>query len=111
MRYAAANNLPAAFSVIEAGADAVDVSKRYGAFVKALYRDRKDVTQMLAAARAGIRHCLEAAEQVVASEPDTAVTLKTNARIIAFNAAANGWPGWGDEGITIEQRHIAEATE
>jgi hypothetical protein len=109
MRHAGANNLPAAFSVLEASADAVDVSKNYSDFVKALYRDRKDVTQMLAAARAGVRYCLSAAEQAVLSE--RAVTLKTNARIIAFNAAANAWPGWGDEGIVIEKQHIAEATE
>jgi hypothetical protein len=109
MRHAAANNLPAAFSILEAGADAVDVSKKYSDFVKVLSRDRKDVTQMLAAARAGIRYCLAAAEQAVLSE--RAVTLKTNAGIIAFNAAANAWPGWGDEGIVIEKPHLAEGTE
>ena len=37
------------------------------------------------------------------------MALKTKAKVIAYNAAANGWPGWGDDGIVITQSHIEEA--
>ena len=32
------------------------------------------------------------------------VTLKTKAKAIAYNAAANSWPGWGDEGSSSSHR-------
>jgi hypothetical protein len=31
--------------------------------------------------------------------------------VLAYNAAANSWPGWGDEGIVIQRRHIDEGIE
>ena len=32
------------------------------------------------------------------------MTLKTKAKAIAYNAAANSWPGWGDEGSSSSHR-------
>jgi hypothetical protein len=32
--------------------------------------------------------------------------LKKLARTIAFNTATNCWPGWGDDGIRIDQSHL-----
>ena len=42
---------------------AAEVAQRYADLVQALYRERKNVTQMLAVARAAIAHCLDAAER------------------------------------------------
>ena len=69
-----------------------------------LYRLRKDVTNMIAVAEAGVAFCLDQAGR--AKDADHARTLKTTAKTIAFNAGANCWPGWGDDGIAIAPVHI-----
>jgi len=111
LRHAESNDLAAMRSVIEADADAAEVAQRYANLAQALYRERKNVTQMLAVAKAGIAYCLSAAERAGATDPVAAATLKTKAKAIAYNAAANSWPGWGDEGIVIAPSHIADASD
>jgi hypothetical protein len=106
LRLADSNELTAMRSVLEAGADAAEIAQRYADVAQALYRERKNVTQMLTVAKAGITYCLSAA----AKDPAAAATLKTKAKAIAYNAAANSWPGWGDEGIIIKPSHIEEAS-
>jgi hypothetical protein len=69
-----------------------------------LYRLRKDVTGMIAVAEAGVAFCLDQARR--AKDAAHATTLKTTAKTIAFNAGANCWPGWGDDGIEIMPAHI-----
>jgi hypothetical protein len=103
--------LAAALSYVETSGDPISVARNYGDLVRALYDVRKDVSQMLVAARAGIRHCLEAAERLGSDDPASAAVLKENAKTIAFNAAANSWPGWGDDGIVIDQHHLVEAMD
>ena len=44
-------------------------------------------------------------------DPSAARQLKNNAKVIAFNAAANSGPGWGGEGVVIKQEHIQDATD
>jgi hypothetical protein len=106
LRLADSNELTAMRSVLEAGADAAEIAQRYADVAQALYRERKNVTQMLTVAKAGITYCLSAA----AKDPAAAATLKTKAKALAYNAAANSWPGWGDEGIIIKPSHIEEAS-
>jgi hypothetical protein len=108
--YAASNDLAAMRSVLEADADAAEIAQRYADVAQALYREHRNVTQMLAVAKAGIAYCLGAAERAAAKDPAAAAMLKTKAKVIAYNAAANSWPGWGDEGIVITQSHIEEAS-
>ncbi len=59
---------------------------------------------MIAVAEAGVAFCLDQAGR--AKDADHARTLKTTANTIAFNAGANCWPGWGDDGIAIEPVQI-----
>ncbi len=107
---AASNDLAAAQAIIEAEAETAEVAQRYADVAQALYRERKNVTQMLAVAKAGVAYCLSAAGRAAATDPAAAATLKTKAKAIAYNAAANSWPGWGDEGIVIDPLHIKEAS-
>jgi hypothetical protein len=109
--YAASNDLAAMRSVLEADADAAEIAQRYADVAQALYREHRNVTQMLAVAKAGIAYCLGAAERAAAKDPAAAAMLKTKAKVIAYNAAANSWPGWGDEGIVIAPSHIADASD
>jgi hypothetical protein len=80
--------------------DPKESAAMFAALVKRLYRERKDVTAMIAAGEAGVKFCLEAAEG--ATDEILAKDLKTSAKTIAYNTAANCWPGWGDEGVVIE---------
>jgi Mg-chelatase subunit ChlI-like protein len=111
LRHAGSNDLGAIRSVLEANADAVEVSQRYADLAQALYNQRKGVAQMVAVAKAGIQYCLDAAARLASKDPSAAETLKNNAKVIAFNAAANSWPGWGDEGVVIKQTDIQEGTD
>ena len=109
LRHAESNDLATMQSVLEADADAAEVAQRYATLAQALYHERKNVSQMLAVAKVGIAYCLDAAERTATKDQAAAVALKTKAKVIAYNAAANGWPGWGDDGIVITQSHIEEA--
>lgn len=69
-----------------------------------LYMTRKDVTGMIAVAEAGVAFCLDHVKQ--AQSPEDAKDLKQIAKMVTFNAGANCWPGWGDEGVEIAPAHI-----
>jgi len=56
---------------------------------------------------AGISGAGSQAERAGATDPVAAATLKTKAKAIAYNAAANSWPGWGDDAPS----HIADASD
>ncbi len=111
MRLVDAGDLQAAFLLVESSGDLVHISASYNDLAQALYTQRKDVTRMLAVARRGVSFSLEAAERVGSSDAGRAATLKERAKIIAYNASANSWPGWGDEGIVIGHDHLAEASD
>jgi hypothetical protein len=93
-----------AVSVITSCGDPLEAATAFSALGKVLYRDRKDVTAMIAIADAGITFCLQQAKCTV--DAVTAAGLKKRARDIAFNTAANCWPGWGDDGIRIDKDHL-----
>ena len=99
-----ANDIAQAVSVITSCGDPVEAGAAFAALGKVLYRDRKDVTAMIAIGEAGIAFCLQQAASAV--DAATAAKLKKRARGIAFNTAANCWPGWGDDGIRIDRHHL-----
>lgn len=63
-----------------------------------LYSERHDVPGMIAVGRAGIQFGLQAADDGGADHADD---LRGAAKAMAFNLAANTWPGWNDEGICL----------
>src|SRR5262249_32301615 len=99
-----AQGVEQAVSIITSCSDPLEAGARFFALCKTLYRDRKDVTAMVAIGEAGITFCLQEARNAV--DAATAATLKKRARGIAFNTAANCWPGWGDDGIRIDKNHL-----
>ena len=68
--------------------------------VNQLYKSHRDIKSMVVAAYLGISWCLGQAS--LTSDRAVATTLNKRAHAMSFNAAANCWPGWGDEGVTIE---------
>jgi hypothetical protein len=92
-----------AISIIERVGDHLQVAGAYAALVKKAYRELRDVASMLALAEAACRFCLREATE---ADETVATRLKQNAKTIAYNAAANCWPGWGDEGVVISVEHV-----
>jgi hypothetical protein len=92
-----------AISIIEKTGGPSEVADAYGALVKRVYRETRDVTAMIALAEAASKFCLR--EAALVSEAD-AKRLRERVKAIAYNAAANCWPGWGDEGIVIKPEHV-----
>jgi len=93
-----------AMALIEAHADPGAMGAALGSAVKTIYREHHDVTSMIVAGNIGLAYCVRNA--ALAADDDAARQLRTIGRTIAFNAAANCWPGWGDAGIVIEDAHI-----
>lgn len=75
--------------------------------VNMLYKSHRDVKSMIVAAHLGISWCLGRAS--IISDRTVAATLMKRAHSMSFNAAANCWPGWADEGVTIEDGYVEAA--
>jgi hypothetical protein len=81
----------------------------YALTVRRVYRERHDVKMMLVVARAGIEHHLRAAKGL--SDRQASDAMVVAARSLSFNAAANCWPGWGDDGIVLDAADVREGLE
>lgn len=89
----------AAFEQLESKETATKVASLYSQSVFVIYGE-KDVPLMVAFGRRGIAFALAAAKAEGVSN-EVATDLRATAKTIAFNVAANTWPGWNDEGIVI----------
>ena len=95
-----------AISVIDSHEDPTAVGSALNSIVKKLYREYSDVTDMIVAGNVGLDYCLR--KSAAESNEDKIRELKKLGKIIAFNTAANCWPGWGDPGIIIEEAHLRD---
>ena len=91
----------AAFARLEASGPAELVAQRYAALVQHLYNDRKDLPRMILAARSGIQFALLRAQELDSTDAKRATQLRGQAKAMAYNLAANCWPGWIEPGISI----------
>jgi hypothetical protein len=82
---------------VEAASGFVRLGKEY-------YKAQRDIGGVIAIGEAGVGFCIKSAN--TAPDVETATSLRTFAKTIAYNAAANCWPGWGDEGVEIEDAHL-----
>jgi hypothetical protein len=109
LEIARSNAADALASEMDDSNDPVEMASAAGELVKKLYREYKDVEAMLAAGTAGVAYCERRA--ATQSNEHERWELLRSARAIAFNTAANCWPGWDDPGITIERSQIVRALE
>jgi hypothetical protein len=105
LRLVEAEGAAAAARRLDAHPDPALAAKAYAQLVRELYRARKDVDGMIAVAQAGVARSLAAAE--AAADAKAALNLRSAAKTLAFNAAANCWPGWDDPGVTLTSEHLA----
>jgi hypothetical protein len=101
-------DLTEAIRGLEAEEEASQVGANYGQLIKILYGQRRDVTNMAAMGNAAVRYLLTRSKLAAERDEAAAAKLKTAARKLSYNVAANCWPGWGDEGVAIEPSHIED---
>ena len=85
--------------------DTAAVAQCYLDLAQTLYNKAKDVAASILMARAGMQYALASA--AAESDAEKAYALQSKAKGIAYNLAANTWPGWDDPGITIDPTTIA----
>lgn len=90
-----------AFAWIQSLGTPSEVGEIYNQAVRQLYWLEKGARGLARVGNAGISFCLTQAEKLENIDPKAANEFKTQAKIIAYNLAANSWPGWGDEGVVI----------
>jgi hypothetical protein len=111
LQHIESGDLAGAQHCLESESDSEKVGGYYAELTKTLYTKNKDVPGMLALGRAGVDYQLRQAERVAADDAALSVRLRTAAKTLAFNVAANCWPGWGDDGIVIEAADIEEGLQ
>ncbi len=94
-----------AFDWIEGQGTPSEVCDIYDQAVRDLYWLDKGAKNLVIVGNRGIAFCLEQAATAGSSE--LAIVFKGQAKTIAYNVAANSWPGWGDEGVVITPYEVA----
>lgn len=93
-----------AIAVVKANPNPMEAAAAFIELSKQTYRDLKDVSSMVALGNAGTQF---AVSKAASSENFAdAEKLRKYAKVLAFNTAANCWPGWGDIGIDIKTEHL-----
>ena len=96
-----------AFRWIESQGEALEACAVYDQAVRELYWLEKGAKSLIIVGQAGIEFCLSESGKLQAAEREKSTQLKAAAKTIAYNVAANSWPGWGDEGVAIDAEDIA----
>ena len=100
-----AGNVSGAVAAITASVDAQAALESLAQLCKRAYRDLKSVPAMTAVAWEAVGF----GQRCASTSPDSESSRRYKARVraIAYNAAANCWPGWGDP-VEINSLDIAE---
>jgi hypothetical protein len=99
-----AGGVEAIIALLKENDDPKQAAAVFGDLLQNLYQARKDVTGMVRVANAGVDFCLAHARD--AASPADARDFRQIAKAITYNAGANCWPGWGDEGVEITPQHV-----
>ncbi len=83
-----------------------EVCEIYDQAVRDLYWLEKGAKSLVLVGQSGINFCLSQAQKIEDTDEALAKDLKSQAKTIAYNVAANSWPGWGDDGVTISTQDI-----
>ena len=81
--------------------DTKAVARGYTEVTRDLYRARRDLRAFVIVSRQGIEYLLIKATEADKTDPALASELRGAAKTLAYNLAANTWPGWNEPGIRI----------
>ena len=88
---------------ISNNATPIETAERFSNLIRYLYFNKKDVSRMVLSGRIGIQYALAEADE----NKEDSEKLLSLAKEMAYNLSVNAWPGWGDEGITINSTDLA----
>lgn len=83
--------------------EALDICR---ALANEAYWERKDLDQAMSIARSGITIAIS-----LSVDSPREYELLSAAKALAFNLSSFAWPGWSEEGITPNHRHLLEALD
>lgn len=92
-----------AFTWIESQGQPSEVCDIYDKAVRDLYWLDKGAKNLVIVGTRGLSFCLEQAQRHSHLSQEFVDGFKAQAKTIAYNVAANSWPGWGDDGIVISK--------
>lgn len=95
----------AAIEFLDQQPDPLRVLDTYDRLVRYFYNDAKSVPGVISMGRAGVQYGL--ARAAAESDADRAVEIKGRAKTVAYDLAANTWPGWDDPGIEVTRTDLA----
>jgi hypothetical protein len=81
--------------------------RRFAEVARLLYAPRRNLAAMLAVAQGGVAYGKAQAER--AGSEIAGARLRQLAMRLGYNVAANGWPGWGDEGVNPTAEQVSTA--
>ncbi|MEM7536541.1 MAG: hypothetical protein AAF639_30435 [Chloroflexota bacterium] len=84
--------------------DTQAVMNAYNDLVAHLYWKAKNVAALTTLGIAGIQHGLAAV--VATDDSESATTLKSGVKTLAYNLASYTWPGWDEPGITLGRTEV-----
>ena len=87
------------------------VARAYNDVTRDLYRTRRDLPAFVVVSRQGIEYLLVKAAEVERSDAVLAEELRGAAKTMAYNLAANTWPGWNQPGIRITPADLEAGME
>ena len=99
-----------AVEIMTRAADPMTVARRYADVTRELYKQR-DLPAFVAVSRQGIEYLLSRAAEAAQTDPANADELRGAAKTLAYNLAANTWPGWNDPRIVITAADLAAGME
>jgi len=79
--------------------DAKTVARLYTEVTRDLYRRLRDLPSFIIVSRQGIDYFLAKAVEVERTDAALSNEVRGAAKTLAYNLAANTWPGWNDPGI------------
>ncbi len=85
------------------------VAGRYGDACGDLYWKAKDIRGALTVGRSAIQYCLTKSREV--ENEGQAKRLRVIAQELSFDMASFSWPGWEEQGITIEAADLADGLD
>ena len=93
-----------AISQLEANPNPMEAAVAFSELSRQTYRQLRNVSSMVALSNAGVQFAL--AKAASSANSADAAQFRKYAKILAFNTAANCWPGWDEDGIEITKEHL-----
>lgn len=103
-----ANQHHQALELIESQQDILKVAETYSAVVKEVYWMDKNGSNVVYFGKAGVVYSLKKSQEYKKSDNKLSLEMKAWAKTLAYDVAANTWPGWGDPGVVISSEEMEE---